>query len=134
MSQDGKPLIRNEPPSTPQLCMEVVQDYASNKITKVMAIKSIFATFFKSAEYDHTPLDKIGIAIATYMAMLNQHDNTQVHAAVHGKILGSIGEWEVSKEDDRCQFSKRPHSASPRPERSTKKCAPNKSLFAWAAG
>ena len=76
MTQDGKPLIRNEPPSTPQLCMEVVQDYASNKISKVMAIKSIFATFFKSAEYDHTPLDKIDTAIATYKAMLNQHDNT----------------------------------------------------------
>ena len=64
MSQDGEPLIENEQlPSTPQLCMKVVWDYASDKISKVMAIKSIFATFFISAEYDHTPSDKIDTTI-----------------------------------------------------------------------
>ena len=90
--------------------------------------------FFESAEYHHTLSDKIDTTITTYVAMLNQHNNTQVCVAIHGKILGSIREWEVSKEEDHHQFSKRLHSTSPKPERSTKRCAPNESLFTCAAG
>ena len=126
MSQDGKPLMGNKQLlSTPQLCIEVVQDYASEEISKVMDIKSIFAAFFKSVEDDHTPSNKIDSAIAPYVAILNQHDNTRVGVAICGKISGSIREREASEEDKCCQFSKRLHSTSPKPERSTKKCAPN---------
>jgi hypothetical protein len=131
MSQGGKPLIRNKQlSSTPQLCMGIhVQDYASDEISKFMAIKSIFAAFFESAKYDHTPLDNIDTTITTHMTMLDQHNNTQVRAAVSGEISGSIGEQEVLEVDDCSQFSKRPCSAFPRPERSTKKCALDKSLL-----
>ena len=125
MSQDGKPLIGNKKLlSTPQLGMGIVQDYASDEISKIMAINLIFADVFESANYDHTPSDNIDTTITTYMTMLDQHNNTQVCAAVSGEISGSIGEQEVLEEDDRSQFLKRPCSAFPRPERSTEKMCP----------
>jgi hypothetical protein len=135
MSQDGEPLTENEqPPSTPQLCMEIVRDYASDEISKIVAIKSIFAAFFESADYEHTPSDNTDAAIATYVAMLDQHDNTRVRAAARGEISGGFGEREDLEMEGRSQSSKRPRSASPTPRTSTKKRAPDESLFAWAAG
>ena len=135
MSQDGEPHIENKQPlTTPEPCMGIVQDYVSDEISKIVAVKSIFTAFFESADYDHTPSDNIDAAIATYVAMLNQCNNTQVHAAVCGEISGGFREQEDLEVEDHSQFSKRPCFVSPTCRTSTKKCAPDESLFTWAAG
>jgi len=68
--------------------MGIVRDYEKQGLSKVAAVKSILATFSESAEYKHTPPDQIEAAVDTYIAMLDQHDNTQSHAAVRGETSG----------------------------------------------
>ena len=61
-------------PSTPELCMQTVEDYSQDKFSKVEAIRSIFAAFYESADYQNTPSDELNVAIGTYLAMFDQHD------------------------------------------------------------
>jgi hypothetical protein len=69
--------INNElPPSTPQLYMDVVYDYEKQRLSKVATVKSFLAAFSESAEYEHTPPDQIDATVDTYIAMLDQHNNT----------------------------------------------------------
>ena len=63
-------------PSTPELCMQTVRDYAQDKFSKVDAARAIFSAFFKSAEYQNTPQNELDVAIGTYLAMFDQHDSS----------------------------------------------------------
>ena len=69
-------LGNEQAPSTPELCMQMVEDYASDKFSKVEAIRSIFAAFYESAEYQNTSPDELNTAIGTYLAMFDQHDES----------------------------------------------------------
>ena len=65
-----------QPPTTPQLCMQTIHNYALDKFSKVDAIRSIFAAFYESAEYQTTPTDEVDAAIRTYLTMFDQHDSS----------------------------------------------------------
>ena len=67
MSQFGN----EQPPSTPELCMQTVHDYALNKFPKVDTIQAIFAAFYESAKYQETPTDEVDAAIKTYLTMFD---------------------------------------------------------------
>ena len=69
-------LGNEQSPSTPELCMQTVEDYASDKLSKVEAIRSIFATFYGSTEYQNTSPDELNTTIETYLAMFDQHDES----------------------------------------------------------
>jgi len=82
MSEAAQPNENEQPPLTPQLCIGVVQDYASRLSSKVTAVKSILAAFSESSAYGDLNLDQLDAAMGTYLSMLDQHDNTQEIAAV----------------------------------------------------
>ena len=63
-------------PSTPELCMQTVQDYTQDKFSKVDAVRAIFSAFVESAEYQNTPQNTLDAAIRTYLTMFNQHDSS----------------------------------------------------------
>jgi hypothetical protein len=110
--------------------MDIVRDYGRDEISKISAIKSIFAAFSESAEYEDTEQDQVDAAISTYVAMLDQHDSARSRAAARGERPGDV---EDEEDDDPVQTSKRRRSESPSGRTSSKKCAPDESLFAWLA-
>ena len=81
MSETGQS-IENEPPTTPQLCMDIVRDYGKGLFSKVFAVKSVFAAFDESAVYEDMQQSQIDAAIGTYIAMLDQHDNSRSIAVI----------------------------------------------------
>jgi hypothetical protein len=68
-------------PSTPELCMQTVRDYAQDKFSKVDTVRVIFSAFFESAEYQNTPQNELDVAIGTYLTMFNQHDSSRQTSA-----------------------------------------------------
>ena len=71
-------------PSTPELCMQTVEDYSQDKFSKVETIRSVFAAFYESAEYQNTSSDELNVAIGTYLAMFDQHDASRWISAERG--------------------------------------------------
>ena len=76
--------------------MQTVKDYALDKFLKVDAIRSIFAAFYESEEYQSTPANELDAAIGTYLAMFDQHDTSQRISAQRGAryAQGSYSEHE----------------------------------------
>jgi hypothetical protein len=132
MSETGQSL-ENEPPSTPHLCMDIVRDYGKDLFSKVFAVKSILAAFDKSAAYEDVQQSQIDAAIGTYLAMLNQHDNTRSLAAIRGGRSGANDQLEEDGDHEHTPASKRRRSESPGAHTSSKKRVPDESLFAWLA-
>ena len=132
MSESGQSADNDHAPSTPQLCMDIVQDYAKELFSKVVAVKAILAAFDESGAYKDVEQDRIDTAIGTYIAMLDQHDDIQRLAAIRGERSGANYE---QPEDERAQAlsstSKRHHSESPSTRTSTKRRSPDETLFAW---
>ena len=95
MSQFGN----EQPPSTPELCMQTIHDYALDKFSKVDAIRAIFAAFYESAEYQETPTDEVNAAIGTYLAMFDQHDSSRQISAERGTRYARRSESEHEDED-----------------------------------
>jgi hypothetical protein len=96
-------------------------------MSKVFAIKSIFTVFSESAEYEDAKQDQIDAAISTYIAMLDQHNGTQSCVATRGERSEEVED----DEEDQFYASKKRHSKSLSGRTSSKRCAPDKSLFAW---
>jgi len=69
-------------PSTPELCMQTVEDYALDKFSKVEAVRAIFSAFYESAQYENTPRNELDAAIGMYIAMFDQHDASR-HISAH---------------------------------------------------
>src|ERR1700729_1121114 len=90
MSRTASSSQNEHPPSTPQLCMDIVRDYGTEGYSKVAAIKSILAAFSESIQYEDTPQDQIDAAVDTYIAMLDEHDNSRRLAAARGRRLETI--------------------------------------------
>src|ERR1700683_3160869 len=132
MSDTGRSNENEHPPSTPQLCMEIVHDYGQENYSKVAAVKSILAVFSESAEYEDTPQDQIDAAISTYIAMLDQHDSSQRLTAERGERSGINDEQEGYEREDRMGSTRR-RSESPVTRNLSKKRTPDESLFAWLA-
>jgi hypothetical protein len=82
MSETGLSVNDEQPPSTPQLCISIVQDYANGHSSKVAAVKSILAAFNKSSAYEDFQSDQVDAAMGMYFSMLDQHDDAQKIAAV----------------------------------------------------
>ena len=121
-------------PSTPELCMQTVRDYAQDKFSKVDAVRAIFSAFFESAEYENTPQNELDAAIGTYLAMFDQHDSSRQASANRGTGYGHASDYPEHEEDAiRTAGSKRPRDDSPVGQGSSKKRAPDESLFAWLA-
>jgi hypothetical protein len=121
-------------PSTPELCMQTVRDYAQDKFSKVDAVRAIFSAFFESAEYQDTPQNELDAAIGTYLAMFDQHDSSRQTSANRGTGY-TRGSDDPEHEEDitRATGSKRPRDDSPIGQGPSKKRAPDESLFAWLA-
>jgi len=134
MSESGQSADNDHAPSTPQLCMDIVRDYAKELFSKVVAVKAILAAFDESGAYEDVEQDQIDTAIGTYIAMLDQHDDIQRLAAIRGERSGVNYE---QPEDERAQAlssaSKRRRSESPSTRTSTKRRSPDETLFAWLA-
>ena len=130
MSDNGQS-TENEPLSTPQQCMDIVQDYGKDLFTKVTAIKSILAIFDKSTANGAVQEHQADTAIGTYLAMLDQHDNTRSLAAMRGER--SNDDQHEEDGDERAPAPKRHRSESPGAHISSKKRVPDESLFAWLA-
>jgi hypothetical protein len=133
MSDTSRFAEKDQPPSTPQLCMDIVRDYGNGNISKVEAVKSILAAFSESAYYEDTPQDQLNTAVGTYIDMLDQHDNSRKFAATRGRRSRGDLVGEGSDKDDRASAValKRPHLESPGARMLKKKRSPDKSLFAW---
>ena len=97
MSRTASSSQNEHPPSTPQLCMDIICDYGTEGYLKVAAIKSILAAFSESIQYEDTPQDQIDAAVDTYIAMLDEHDNSWREAAIHGGRSRTIN----NEDDDR---------------------------------
>jgi hypothetical protein len=132
MSKTGQSL-ENEPPSTPQLCMDIVRDYSKDLFSKVFAVKSILAAFDESAAYEDMQQSQVDAVIRRYLAMLDQHDNTQSLAAICGERSGANDQLEEDGDHECTHVSKRHRSESLGAHTSSKKCVPDESLFAWLA-
>src|SRR6202050_4167724 len=132
MSEASKPAENDQPLSTPQLCIDIVRDYAKELFSKVVTVKSILVAFEESSAYQNVQQDQIDATIGTYIAMLNQHNATQRLATIHRERSG-VNDEQLEEERDQTLFStsKRTHSESPSIQMSSKKCSPDKSLFAW---
>ena len=128
MSDNGQS-TENEPLSTPQQCMDIVQDYGKDLFTKVTAIKSILAIFDKSTANGAVQEHQADTAIGTYLAMLDQHDNTRSLAVMRGER--SNDDQHEEDGDERAPAPKRHRSESPGAQ--SKKRVPDESLFAWLA-
>jgi hypothetical protein len=111
--------------------MDIVRDYGEESYSKVAAVKSILAAFSESIQYEDTPQDQIDVAIGTYIAMLDEHDNSRRLAAACGGRLEAIND-EDDEGADQAESGKRP-SESPNVGTPSKKRSPDKSLFAWLA-
>jgi len=111
--------------------MEIVRDYGKGDYSKVAAVKSILAAFSESIQYENTPQDQIDTAIHTYIAMLDEHDNSWRDAAVHGGQSGTIDNEDDERADQ--TESRRRRSESPNIKTLSKRRAPDESLFAWLA-
>jgi len=131
MSRTAASSQNEHSPSTPQLCMEIVHDYGKGDYSKVAAVKSILAAFSESIQYENTPQDQIDTAIHTYIAMLDEHDNSWRDAAVHGGQSGTIDNEDDERADQ--TESRRRRSESPNIKTLSKRRAPDESLFAWLA-
>jgi nucleoid DNA-binding protein len=97
----------------------------------VAAVKSILAAFSESIQYEDTPQDQIDAAIDTYITMLDEHDNSRRLAAAHGRRLEAINDKD-DEGADQAESRKCP-SESPNIRTPSKRCSPDKSLFAWLA-
>ena len=86
-------------PSTPELCMQTIEDYSQDKFSKVEAIRSIFAAFYESADYQNTPSDELNVAIGTYLAMFDQHDASRRISAERGTRYAAGPRSEYEDED-----------------------------------
>ena len=82
MSKIGQPNENDQPPSTPQLCIGVVQDYTSGHSLKITAVRSILAAFNESSAYEDLESDQLDTTMGTYLSMLDQHDDAWRIAAV----------------------------------------------------
>jgi hypothetical protein len=66
-------LINNEQPSsTPQLCIGIMQDYTNGHSLKVAAVKSILAVFNESSAYEDFQPDEIDTAVGTYYSHVQE--------------------------------------------------------------
>ena len=128
MSRTASSSQNEHPPSTPQLCMDIVRDYGTEGYSKVAAIKSILATFSESIQYEDTLQDQIDAAVDTYITMLDEHDNFQRDTAVCGGRSGTINDEDDDRTDQ--AEAKKHHSKSPNIRTPSKKCSPDESLFA----
>ena len=95
MSQLGD----EQPPTTPELCMQTIHDYALDKFSKVNAIRAIFAAFYESAEYQATPTNEVDAAIGTYLTMFDQHNSSCQISAKRGTRYIQRSESEHEDED-----------------------------------
>jgi hypothetical protein len=78
------------------------------------------------------PQNELDATIGTYISMLDQHDASQQVPAHRGTRFGGATEDPDHEEDvDGTAGSRRPRADSPIGQGSSKKRAPDKSLFAW---
>ena len=125
-------LGNEQAPSTPELCMQTVEDYASDKFSKVEAIRSIFAAFYESAEYQNTSPDELNTAIGTYLAMFDQHDESRRISAERGTRYAPGPPSEYEDEDTPAEDrTEKPRARSPFTQGPSRKRAPDESLFPW---
>jgi hypothetical protein len=75
MSKTEQSINNEQPPSMPQLCISIVQDYANGHFLKVTAVKSILAAFNKLSAYEDFQPDQIDATMGTYISMLDQHND-----------------------------------------------------------
>ena len=104
-----------------------------DKLSKVDAIRAIFAAFYKSAEYQATPTDEVDAAIRMYLAMFDQHDSSHQVSAEQGAryVRGSESDHE-DEDPARKDGPERLRTESPIPQGSSaKKCALDESPFPW---
>ena len=114
--------------------MDIVRDYGKGLFSKVFAVKSVFAAFDELAVYKDMQQSQIDAAIGTYIAMLDQHDNSRSIAAIRGERSGANDDQLGGDEDlEHTPASKRRRSESPGTPTISKKRFPNESLFAWLA-
>ena len=85
--------------------------------------------YLTGSRNEDTPQDQIDTAIDTYIAMLDEHDNSRRDAAVRGGRSGTI-ENEDNERADQTE-SRRRRSESPNIRTPSKRRAPDESLFAW---
>ena len=130
MSDNGQS-TENEPLSTPQQCMDIVQDYSKDLFTKFTAVKSILMIFNKSTANRAVQEYQADTTIGTYIAMLDQHDNAQSLAAMQGERSNDNQHEEDG--DEHAPASKRRRSKSSGTHISSKKHVPDESLFSWLA-
>jgi hypothetical protein len=84
MSEASHTLDDEQVPATPQLCMQTVQDYRRDKLSKVMAVRDILSAFRKSEAYANTSQDDLDSAIGMYVAMLDPHDASRQTSVIRG--------------------------------------------------
>jgi hypothetical protein len=132
MSENGQPNENDQPPSTPQLCIGVVQDYASGHSSKITAVRSILAAFNESSAYEDLESDQLDAAMGTYLSMLDQHDDARRIAAVRGERFGDHDGSDTGVQAH-TPASYRPRSGFPEARIPSKKRSPDESLFAWLA-
>jgi hypothetical protein len=74
VSEASRTLDEEQVPATPQLCMQTVQDYRRDKLSKVTTVRDIFSAFHEPEAYANTSQDDLDSAIGTYVAILDQHN------------------------------------------------------------
>ena len=135
MSSINGPNENEQAPTTPQLCMEIVQDYEKGAYSKVLAIKNIIEAFTKSDAYQNISPDETDTAVETYLAMLDQHSSSRTIAATQGTHISFTHDLSDKEEeyDNRSSFSgsKRGRAESQGTKKSSKKRTPDESLYAW---
>ena len=75
MSEAGQSNENEQPPSTPQLCIGIVQDHASGHSSKITAVRSILATFKETSAYEDLESNQLDAAMGMYLSMLDHMTN-----------------------------------------------------------
>jgi len=131
MSKASRTLDKEQVPATPQLCMQTVQDYRRDKLSKVTAVRDIFSAFRESEAYANTSQDDLDSAIGTYVTMLDQHNASRRTSALWGSRTGGAMDGEDEEDLVGTVGDKRLRYDSPVGQLSANKRVPDKSLFAW---
>ena len=68
-------------PSSTQLCIDLISEYAQGNITQTEATHEITKAFGESSVHNDVTLEQVETAITSFIAMLDQTHSSQVDAA-----------------------------------------------------
>lgn len=121
-------------PTTSELCLNLVEEFAKGNISKAEAIQEIIGAFRESSAHENVTSSQVQSAIAAFVSMLDQAQSSREDAARRGGA-GVPRRTEADPEED-APGATEPEcsrvSGSPEPQATSGRRGTDESLFAWA--